>query len=79
MAITRGPGRPSLFRGKDRTRPVSAYMTPAGKQKLHAARVRLAKIVKWDADDITDGDVCEFLARGEADSRAYFKAAGVIP
>ena len=91
MSITRGPGRPCFFRGKDRKHPVNAYMTPVGKQALKEARTRMAALVGWDADALSDGDVAEAVLIGwpatlayrrkhyPRHARPYLKAAGVIP
>ena len=71
-------GRPSIFRGKDRTSPVNAYMTPRGKKKVHEARKRLAALVGWQIGDVKDGDVVEALARGWDETRAYLRQTGQI-
>ena len=63
------PGRASVFRGK-RTR-VQGLLTPAGAQQFERARRRLATLAGRAADDLSDADVIEFLARGEAKTRTY--------
>ena len=78
MPQSQDTGRPAIFRGKDRTKPVKAYMTAHGKNKVNDARKRLAKIVGWKAADVKDGDVVEFLARGEEDTIKYLKSTGQI-
>ena len=72
-------GRPALFRGKDRTRGLKCYLTAIGHAKVAAAKIRVARLVGWKVADVSEGDTLEFLARGEADSVAYWKKAGLIP
>ena len=71
-------GRPSIFRGKDRSTPVKAYMTPTGKKQLHVARRRLAHLVGWKVVDVSDGDVVEYLARGHEATVVYLTDRGLI-
>lgn len=71
-------GRPSLFRPKDVTKPRHFYLTNIGHGKVEAAKARLAKLTGWPAARISDGDLYEFLARGEQESMAYFRRHGIL-
>ena len=71
-------GRPSLFRDKDRRRPRRGYFSQDGHKALEAAKRRIARIVQWDLDEISDGDTFEFLARGERASIAYWREIGIV-
>lgn len=71
-------GRPAIFRPKDRLHGIRAFMTADGEAALQVARVRLATLTGWDADEISVGDVVEYLARGEKDTRAYLRRSGQL-
>ncbi len=71
-------GRPSLFRNKDRLRRRTGYLSKDGHTRFDAAKRRIAGIVKWAVADISDSDVVEFLARGEAASVAYWRETGIV-
>lgn len=65
-------GRPCIFSPKDLTYPDRrAKMTTAGYAALQVAKRRLALIVDWPVESVSDGDTIEFLCRGEAGTRAY--------
>lgn len=68
-------GRPSIFRDKVGGQRVQAIISKAGAKRFEKARKRLAKLAKWQPAQISDADVVEFLARGEADTLAYMKGA----
>ena len=75
MAKSKGPtvliGRASIFR--DKVERVQGMITAVGAGQFEAARDRLSTLVKRHVGDVSDGDVIEFLARGEANTRAYLK------
>lgn len=71
-------GHPAIFRGKDRTKPLRAFLTEIGKAKIEEARKRLAKLAKWKVSDVSNGDVVEYLARGEQETIAYLRDVGQI-
>jgi len=67
---------PCVFRGKKSHTRVQGIMTTRGGQAFEAARRRLKQIIKPFAScaavkRVSDGDVFEFLARGEADTVRY--------
>lgn len=57
-------GRPSIF--PDKVRRYQGSVTDVGSGAFEAARRRLAGLVGWPVSRVSDGDVFEFLARGEA-------------
>ena len=67
-------GRRSLFRGKAGGSRYQGVLTPVGSREFESARKRLARLVGREAEGVSDADVMEFLARGEANSR---KALGL--
>ncbi len=69
-------GRRAIFRGKDGGQRVQAIITKVGGQKFEKARVRLAKLAEWEATDVSDADVVEYLARGDAETIAYLEVNG---
>jgi hypothetical protein len=64
-------GRPSIFAPKSPKHRRQGIMTPAGSKLFEVARKRLGQLAKMDPKKISDGDVFEFLARGEEATRAY--------
>ena len=73
-------GRRSIFRNKDLTRQKAGHTTRVGTARFEAARVRLkilAVLYGVQVEKIGDGDVIEFLARGEANTRAYLAGKSV--
>lgn len=71
MVAKSGGGRPSIFRDKKGGSRFQGVLTPAGSRRFELARVRLAKLVSRDPEQVSDADVVEFLARGDKDSKAY--------
>ena len=70
-----GPGgQVSIFRNKSGGDRVQGHITPAGSARFEAARSRLAKLAGRDREHVSDADVIEYLARGEAATRAYLDA-----
>ncbi len=70
------PKRP-IFEDKDPDTRFQGILTKTGGVKWAAAKKRLAaiyrEVVGQPFGSISDGDVAEFLARGEANTRAYLK------
>lgn len=64
-------GRRSIFRGK--AVRVQGWLTKVGKRDFEYARGQLALVVGWKANEVSDADTVEFLARGEAETRKYLK------
>lgn len=71
-------GRPCLFPHKDRRRPRAGYLSKEGHKAFDAAKRRIAQIVHWKVESISDSDVVEFNARGEAASIAYWREIGIV-
>lgn len=65
-------GRPSIFR-EPKTKRYQGNTTKIGSVRFEAARRRLAALTKWPVGKVSDGDVFEYLARGEADTVKYLK------
>ena len=71
-------GLPSIFRGKDRlTGRVQGLLTRFGRARVEAARKPLAKLTGRKASTISQGDLIEYLARGDENTKAYL--AGKSP
>lgn len=66
-------GRPSIFRDKVGGQRVQAIISKTGAKRFERARKRLARLAKWKPAQISDADVVEYLARGEADTVAYMQ------
>lgn len=66
--------RPAIFRDKSAENDVHGRLTNEGLRCFEVARKTLAAIVDWPVDRVSDGDVVEFLARGERATRKYLKA-----
>jgi hypothetical protein len=64
--------RPTIF-GKKTVRLTAASVTSDGAKQFEAARKRLAKLVGWPVDRVSDGDVTEALARGWDATERYLK------
>lgn len=64
-------GRRSIFRPKEGGYRVQGLITKTAGKKFEEARRRLAALAQWKVDDVSDADTTEFLARGDADTRAY--------
>jgi len=70
-------GRPSVFRPKPPETNVHGRLTLEGRRMFELARKALAKIVGWKSERVSDGDVIEFLARGERNTRAYLGSGSI--
>jgi hypothetical protein len=69
-----GPGRASIFRDKKDGARLQGIITKAGSQRFEAARKRLARLAARDAEEVSDADTIEYLARGEAETVKYLRA-----
>jgi hypothetical protein len=74
MAKTPQFGRASIFRNKEGGARVQGTLTPAGSIRFERARKTLARLAAREVEQVSDADVVEFLARGEADTIAYLDA-----
>ena len=68
-----------MFRGKDRNGPrVAGVLTTVGSREFESAR-KLAQMLFREVTGLdvkaSDADTIEFLSRGEADSKAYWKVS----
>ena len=70
-------GRDSIFRHKAGGRRLQGIITKTGARqfKVHTARLRalFQEVMGRPAGSCSQADVVEFLARGEADTRAYLE------
>jgi hypothetical protein len=66
-------GWPSIFRDKDGGDRVQGVITPIGARSFEVARARLAKLASREVEQISDADVIEYLARGEAATMKYLE------
>jgi hypothetical protein len=72
MATKHAGGRASIFEGKAGGDRVQGDITKRGAQQFEAARRRLTKLAEWKRPNpVSDADVIEFLARGEAETLRY--------
>jgi len=55
-------GKKNLYRGKDRSKVRSGILTPRGNQAFEMARKELARLHRLKPEDVSTGDVMEFLA-----------------
>lgn len=69
--MARPTGRPSIFRDKTGGRRVQGYLTRTGAELFETARGRLARLAKRAPTQVSDADVQEYLARGDAATRRY--------
>lgn len=67
-------GWPSVFSGKNKKNRYQGIVTNVGRREFEVARRRLAKLAGLSVKTVSDGDVFEYLARGEADTKAYIEA-----
>lgn len=71
-------GRASIFRGKENGVRVQGILTRTGGQHFEGARRELARIYQQELEvkpkTVSDADVIEYLALGEAKTRAYLRA-----
>lgn len=64
-------GRASLFRGKAGGERINGTITKRGAVCAKQHRTVLAQIAGIKPDEVSDADLVEYLARGEAETRAY--------
>ena len=57
-------GRRSIFRGKDKLRPIRAILTAIGHVAFGRAHKDLARMVKMPIDDVSITDAIEWCIRG---------------
>lgn len=70
-------GRPSIFGSKAGGDRVQGNITKSGSKRFEEERRRLAAIVSWETEKVSDADVIEFMARGETATREFLaKKAG---
>lgn len=64
-------GRPTIFKkdGPD----VHGRISAASAAKFELYRKRLAELAKWPIDKVSDGEVIEFIIRGEVSTRLVLK------
>jgi hypothetical protein len=71
-------GRHSIFRGKDGGDRLQGVITRDGSKAFERERRRLARLYRDITGQaptvVSDADVIEYLARGEADTRGYLEA-----
>jgi hypothetical protein len=63
-------GRNSIFRDKTGGR-VNGVLTARGSVRFELHRKQLAKLAGRDAEQVSDADVVEYMARGELETRKY--------
>ena len=66
-------GRPSIFAPKNPKHRHQGIMTNVGEKKFEAARRRLAELAEMPVKRVSDGDVFEYLSRGEVETIAHLK------
>lgn len=66
-------GRPTLFGPKRGGRRVQGLLTREGTRLFKAARARVAGLWGKPQRIVSDGDVIEYLARGDDGTRVYLK------
>lgn len=70
-----------IFENKDPSTRFQGILTPQGGKDFETAKKRLRALYKAvvgsDYGRISDGDVTEYLARGDVATRAYLKATKV--
>lgn len=62
--------RPAIFDLPKEVR-IQGVISKPGSVKFEQARKRLAKLVGWAPERVSDADTIEFLARGEKDTLKY--------
>ncbi len=73
---TKRIGRASIFTnpdGRPKVDRVNGVITAAGSVRFELHRKQLGKLVGLDPEQVSDADVVEYMARGEAESRKYLK------
>jgi hypothetical protein len=70
---TKKMGRPTLFPkdGPD----VHGRISEAAGKKFELKRTQLAKLSGWPIEKLSDGDVIEFIIRGEVSTKLKLKGA----
>ena len=63
-------GRRSIFPVKDGAL-YHGILTRIGTKACEQARAKLADLSGWDADNISDADLIEFMARGDLETVKY--------
>lgn len=67
------PGPRVIFRPKNRKRSMRIYLTDIGHLRMDRARLALSDLTGWPVRDVSNSEVSEYLARGDAETRAYLK------
>lgn len=73
VPVTPRMGRPTIF-GPPKPKRYQGNVTAAGSVAFEAARRRLAALSGWPVTRISDGDVFEYMALGDAKARQILKA-----
>jgi len=63
--------RPAIFGTKHHKARYQGILSEEGAARFEQARVRLAELVGWAIDRVSDGDVMEYMARGHAESQRW--------
>jgi hypothetical protein len=64
-------GRPAVFTPKDPKARYQGLVTREGGRQLEAARKKLAALASLPVKSVSDGDVFEYLARGEEETKSF--------
>lgn len=68
----------AMFVPKDKATRFQGIMTAHGRKRFEEQRRKLTRMFRdvmgYDNGGASDGDVVEYLARGEADTRHYLKS-----
>ena len=72
-------GRPAIFKGVVRQKPITVALTPVARKKIAAERRWLAKELKRKVTDVSWSATVEALARGRWSTLSYLKKTGQIP
>lgn len=67
--------RTSIFGSKRKSDRVQGILTPVGTRRFEHARQRLARLAGRETELVSDGDVIEYLARGEVETRKILGGA----
>lgn len=66
-------GRPTIFRSPGDKVRYQGLVSAEGARLFEQARLRLANIVHVEIENVSDGAVMEYLARGDRETRAHVK------
>lgn len=66
-------GRPTIFGPRDGD-TVHGRLSKYSTKRFEQARRELARIAGWEAEQVSDSDTLEFLARGETSTREFLEA-----